>query len=74
MIKKTIIKGLWLTGGILFLLIGLVCLALPVVPQLIFFVASIFCFMKSSERFHQWVHQQHWFERIKKHLPRRRKR
>jgi uncharacterized protein len=70
MINKAVKKGLWLTGGILFLLLAIVGLMLPVVPQLIFFIISIICFMEFSERFQRWVHKQHWFERIQKHLPR----
>jgi len=73
MLGETVKRGLWLTGGIIFLVIGFICLMLPVIPQLIFFIASIFCFMEFSERFHNWVHRQHWFERIKKHLPHRHK-
>ena len=69
MIKKTVKKVVWLSLGILFLLLALIGLLLPVIPQLPFFIAAVFCFMRCCHRFRDWVHEQHWFERIKKHLP-----
>lgn len=73
MFKKTVKKGIWLSLGSLFLLLAIIGLLLPVIPQLIFFIASIFCFMEFSERFHAWIHKKHWFKRIKDHLPHRKK-
>jgi len=73
MLKKTVKKGIWLSAGTLFLLLAIIGLLLPVIPQLIFFVASIFCFMEFSERFQAWIHKKQWFDRIKKHLPHHKK-
>jgi len=71
MINTPVKKVLWLVGGVFFLMLTIVGLMLPVVPQLIFFILAIICFMEGSDRFHIWVHNQRWFERIKKHLPHR---
>lgn len=73
MFKRTVKKAVWLSLGSLFLLLTVIGLLLPVIPQLPFFLISLFCFMRSSSRFSNWMHRQHWFERIKKHLPKRKK-
>ncbi len=73
MFKKTVKKGIWLSAGVFFLLLAIVGLLLPIIPQLPFFIASVFCFMKFSERFQKWIHEKHWFDRIKKHLPHHKK-
>ncbi len=73
MLKKTVKKAIWLSLGSLFLVLAIIGLLLPVIPQLPFFIVSIFCFMRCCDRFHDWVHKQHWFEQIKKHLPHHKK-
>jgi len=73
MLKKTVKKGLWLSMGTLFLLLAIIGLLLPVIPQLPFFLVALFCFMRGSSRFTAWMHRQHWFDRIKKHLPHHKK-
>lgn len=62
---KHIHRGLWLTAGIFFLLLGLVGLMLPVVPQLPFFLLAVFSFMRCSARFTAWMEQRPWFMRLK---------
>jgi hypothetical protein len=62
---RTFHRGLWLLAGVLFLLIGLIGLLLPVVPQLPFFLASILCFMRCSKRFNGWMEKKPWFIRIR---------
>lgn len=71
MFKKTVKKGIWLSLGVLFLVLTVIGLLLPVIPQLPFFLISVFCFMRCSTRIHDWMHRQHWFERIKRHIPHR---
>jgi uncharacterized membrane protein YbaN (DUF454 family) len=56
-------KTAWVIGGVFFLLLALIGLLLPVIPQLSFLIISIFCFMRSSDRFYDWMHRQHWFIR-----------
>jgi len=73
MLKRTVKKVIWLSLGSLFLLLTIIGLLLPVIPQLPFFLLSVFCFMRSSSRFNAWMHRQHWFERIKKYLPHHKK-
>lgn len=58
-------RGLWLTAGLFFMLLGLIGLLLPVVPQLPFFLAAIVCFMRCSRRFNNWMEKQPWFIRLR---------
>jgi len=82
MFGRTVTKGAWLAGGILFLLLAIIGLLLPIVPQMPFFIVAAFCFVRCSRRFNAWIERQHWFGRfhgwaerqrwfhyLKKHLP-----
>jgi hypothetical protein len=62
---KTIHRGLWLASGMFFLLLGIIGLLLPVVPQLPFFLAAIICFMRCSVRFTAWMEKKSWFVRLR---------
>lgn len=62
---KTLHRGLWLVAGIFFLLTGLLGLMLPLIPQVPFFLAALFCFMRCSSRFRRWMEKQEWFNRLK---------
>jgi uncharacterized membrane protein YbaN (DUF454 family) len=64
MLGKTVKKGLWLAGGIVCLTLAIIGLLLPIVPQVPFFIASIFCFVRCSERFNNWLSQHPWFIRF----------
>ena len=83
MILKTLHKTAWMTAGVAFLILAVIGLLLPVIPQMPFFIASIICLVRCSKRFndwlgrqkwfirfHGWAECQHWFDRIKHHLPR----
>ncbi|MDK2857388.1 MAG: uncharacterized protein PWQ29_895 [Verrucomicrobiota bacterium] len=65
-IVKTLRKGLWLTLGTLFFLLGIVGSLFPVLPGFVFFILALFSFMRCSRRFNSWVQRQHWFIRLKK--------
>ena len=82
MIIKTIHRTAWLIGGVVSLLLTVIGLLLPIIPQLPFLLISVFCFMRCSPRFniwlshqhwfahiHDWAEQKHWFKHIKEHLP-----
>jgi len=73
MLHRTVKKGLWFSLGVLFLILAVIGVFLPILQGFLFFIISIFCFMRCSTRFNRWVRRQHWFERIKKHLPHRKK-
>lgn len=43
-------KILWAIPGALFLVLGIIGLLLPVIPQIPFLIISLFCFCKVSEQ------------------------
>ncbi|HPR82728.1 MAG TPA: DUF454 family protein [Pontiellaceae bacterium] len=61
---STLHRGLWLTAGLFSLMIGIIGLLLPIVPQLPFFLAAIICFMRCSARFRAWMEKKKWFIRL----------
>lgn len=44
----------WLLLGLLCLGLGTVGVVLPILPTVPFYMATVFCFAKSSERLHDW--------------------
>jgi len=63
--KTVFHRGLWLTAGLFFALLGTIGLLLPVVPQIPFFLAAILCFMRASKRFNGWMEAKPWFIRLR---------
>jgi uncharacterized membrane protein YbaN (DUF454 family) len=63
--KTVFHRGLWLTAGLLFSLLGLIGLLLPVIPQIPLLLAAIFCFMRCSTRVRTWMEKQAWFLRLR---------
>lgn len=51
--KKTA-KLLWLLLGFVCLGLGTVGIVLPILPTVPFYMVTLFCFTKSSERLHDW--------------------
>lgn len=47
-------KILWATAGFLCFGLGTVGIVLPILPTVPFYLATLFCFTKSSERLHSW--------------------
>lgn len=40
---------------------GIIGLALPVIPQVPFFLLALFALSKLSPRFHRWLTSRHWY-------------
>lgn len=51
---KNTFRILWLILGFLCLGLGTVGIVLPILPTVPFYMATLFCFAKSSERLHSW--------------------
>ena len=51
---KNPIRILWIILGFISLGLGTVGIALPLLPTVPFYLATVFCFAKSSKRLHDW--------------------
>lgn len=52
--KKQSFRILWMGAGFLCMGLGTVGVILPILPTVPFYMATVFCFAKSSRRLHQW--------------------
>lgn len=52
--KKSPIRFFWMLLGFLCLGLGTVGVVLPILPTVPFFLATVFCFAKSSQKLHDW--------------------
>lgn len=52
---------LYMTGGALALVLALVGVVFPVIPQIPFAIISAYLFSKSSPKFHKWIRQSKVF-------------
>lgn len=52
--KKSPFKILWVIAGFVCLGLGTVGVVLPILPTVPFYMATVFCFAKSSKRLHDW--------------------
>lgn len=52
--KKNPFKIIWLLAGFVCLGLGTIGIVLPILPTVPFYMATVFCFAKSSERLHRW--------------------
>ena len=51
---KNPIRILWILLGFISLGLGTVGIALPILPTVPFYLATVFCFAKSSKKLHDW--------------------
>ena len=52
--KKNLMNVVWMLLGFLCLALGTVGVVLPILPTVPFYMATVFCFAKSSEKLHTW--------------------
>lgn len=52
--NKNPLRIFWMLLGFLCLGLGIVGIVLPILPTVPFFMATVFCFAKSSKRLHDW--------------------
>ncbi len=58
-------KIFWILFGFIFLILGTIGIVLPILPTVPFYMATLFCFTKSSKRLHAWFLSTNLY---KKHL------
>ena len=63
--NKNPLRIFWIILGFLCLGLGSVGIVLPILPTVPFFMATVFCFAKSSRRLHDWFVSTNLY---KKHL------
>ncbi|MCH1981389.1 YbaN family protein [Ruminococcus sp. OA3] len=51
---KNPLKIIWLVLGFVCLALGTIGVILPILPTVPFYMATVFCFAKSSRRLHAW--------------------
>lgn len=49
-----LVKYIWIMVGLIFFAIGTVGVFLPILPTFPFYVVTVFCFARSSDRLHKW--------------------
>ncbi len=52
--KKNPMNIIWMPLGFLCLAFGTIGIVLPILPTVPFYMATVFCFAKSSEKLHTW--------------------
>lgn len=52
--RKNPLKLVWLAAGFVCLGLGTIGAVLPILPTVPFYMATVFCFAKGSERLHTW--------------------
>lgn len=62
---KNIVKTAWILFGFICLGLGTIGVVLPILPTVPFYLATVFCFAKSSKRLHEWFTASKLYE---KHL------
>lgn len=63
MMKRNVIKMIWIALGTIFLVIGYIGIVLPVLPSFPFFLATLFCYGHSSERLKAWFIQSDLYKK-----------
>lgn len=61
--RRGFTRGLWIALGTACLVLGTVGVVLPVLPTVPFYMATVVCFAKGSERLHDWFVGTRLYER-----------
>lgn len=59
--QNPLIRWVFIIGGFILVGIGVLGMFLPLLPTTIFFILAAWCFARSSERFHNWLHHNRLF-------------
>lgn len=53
--RNRLVRYAWLTAGGLSLVLGIIGIALPLLPTTPFLILAAFCFARGSTKIHQWL-------------------
>ncbi|MBK9334634.1 MAG: YbaN family protein [Ignavibacteria bacterium] len=59
--QNSILRWILLLSGIILTSIGILGIFVPLLPTTIFFLLAAWCFARSSEKFHKWLHNNKYF-------------
>ncbi len=59
--QNPVIRWILIFGGFILVGVGVLGMFLPLLPTTIFFILAAWCFAKSSEKFHKWLHNNKFF-------------
>jgi uncharacterized protein len=59
--KQRVVRALLIVAGTISLALGAIGLFLPILPTTPFLLLSAACYMRSSERLHDWLINNRWF-------------
>jgi uncharacterized membrane protein YbaN (DUF454 family) len=59
--KHRFMNGLFVVAGTMFLGLGAIGIVLPVLPTTPFLLLAAACYLRGSERMHQWLLNNRWF-------------
>ncbi|MFZ1460152.1 MAG: YbaN family protein [Ignavibacteria bacterium] len=62
-ISNPAVRFVFLAAGTILVGIGVLGMFLPLLPTTIFFILAAWCFARSSEKFHFWIHNNKYFGR-----------
>ncbi len=60
---KNPLKAVWIVLGFLCLGLGTVGIIIPVLPTVPFYMATLFCFARSSKKLHDWFVETNLYKR-----------
>ncbi|MBK8982791.1 MAG: YbaN family protein [Ignavibacteria bacterium] len=59
--QNSFLRWILLLSGIILTSIGILGIFVPLLPTTIFFILAAWCFARSSEKFHKWLHHNKYF-------------
>lgn len=59
----SISKFFWMIGAVFFLILGIIGILFPIIPQVPFFITAFFCLSKGAPRMHRWIKKQTLYQK-----------
>lgn len=59
--SSRLVRALWTAAGTFFLALGIIGIAIPLLPTTPFLLLAAACYLRGSERMHKWLLNHRWF-------------